>query len=295
MDDFGRSNQTVTLRDGRKLGFADYGPQSGTPVMLFGGASGRFLKPCSDALLEKAGVRLILVERPGYGLSDFQPERTLLDWPDDVAQLADHMELERFAIVAGSQGGPYGAVCGYRLPDRLTSLTLVSALASFDVPGLTEGMAPALAMLPRLARYTPFLLRPMQGATVAFIRRNPEAAVKRIFANLPPGDQAVLQQPELMEAMVRDFPEAYRQGGRGGAHDIYVVCHPWGFRAEDIRATTFVWQGEADPNVPPVMGHYFANAIPGSAATFVPGAGHMLFYTHFEPILQQIVDHAKSL
>ena len=187
------------------------------------------------------------------------------------------MGLARFAVVAGSQGGPYGAVCGYRLPDRLTSLTLVSALAPFDVPGLTEGMAPALAMLPKLARYTPFLLRPMQGATVAFIKRNPEAAVKRIFANLPPGDQAVLQQPELIEAMVHDFPEAYRQGGRGGAHDIYVVCHPWGFRAEDIRTTTFVWQGEADPNVPPVMGHYFANAIPGCAATFVPGAGLCCF------------------
>ena len=177
MDDFDRSNQTVTLRDGRKLGFADYGPQSGTPVMLFGGASGRYLKPCSDEVLEDSGVRLILVERPGYGLSDFQPERTLLDWPDDVAQLADHMELARFAVVAGSTGGPYGAVCGSKLSDRLTSLTLVSALASFDVPGLREGMEPALAMLPKLHRHTPFHLRPLQCASVGFIRRNHHAAV----------------------------------------------------------------------------------------------------------------------
>ena len=290
-----RQDQTIDLLDGRKLGYAEYGPVAGMPVMLFGGASGRYLKPCSDELLEEAGVRLILAERPGYGLSDFQPERTLLDWPDDVAQLADRLELVRFGVVAGSQGGPYGAVCGYRLPDRLTSLTLVSALAPFDVPGLTEGMAPALAMLPKLVRYAPFLLRPMQGATVSFIKRNPEAAVKRIFANLPPGDQAVLQQPELTEAMVRDLPEAYRQGGRGGAHDITVVCHPWGFRPEEIRARTFVWQGEADPNVPPVMGRYFAKAIPNCTATFIPGAGHMLFYTHFGQILQQVVAHGQEL
>lgn len=295
MEDFRRLDQTVTLRDGRKLGFADYGSRSGTPAMLFGGASGRYLKPCSDELLEQAGVRLFVVERPGFGLSDFQPNRTLLNWPDDVAQLADHLGLARFAVVAGSQGGPYGAVCGYKLADRLTSLTLVSALAPFDVPGLTEGMAPALAMLPKLARYAPFLLRPMQSATVAFIRRNPEAAVKRIFANLPPGDQAILQQPALIGAMVRDFPEAYRQGGRGGAHDISVVCHPWGFRAEDIGAKTFVWQGEADPNVPPVMGRYFAKAIPNCTATFVPGAGHMLFYTHFDQILRQLVDALQNV
>jgi pimeloyl-ACP methyl ester carboxylesterase len=142
-------------------------------------------------------------------------------------------------------------------------------------------------MLPKLARYTPFLLRPMQGATVAFIRRNPEAAVERIFKNLPPVDQVVLQKPELIRTFVRDLPEAYRQGGRGAAHDISVVCHPWAFRVEDIRAKTFVWQGEADPNVPPVMGRYFAETIPDCAATFVPGAGHMLFYTHFEQILRE--------
>jgi pimeloyl-ACP methyl ester carboxylesterase len=290
-----RTNQTTTLADGRKLGFAEYGPAQGLPVILFGGASGRYLKPCGDELLDRVNVRLILVERPGYGLSDHQPNRTLLDWPDDVAQLADHLGLARFAVIAGSQGGPYGAACGYRLADRLSSLTLVSALAPFDVPGLTEGMAPALAMLPKLARYAPFMLRPMQGATVAFIRRTPEAAVKRLFANLPPGDQVVLQQPELIQTFVRDFPEAYRQGGRGAAHDIYVVCHPWGFQPAEIRAKTFVWQGEADPNVPVVMGRYFAESIPNCTATFVPGAGHMLFYTHFQAILQQAADYARQL
>lgn len=290
-----RTNQTTTLADGRKLGFAEYGPTDGVAVMLFGGSSGRHLTPCSDELLDRLGVRLILAERPGFGLSDFQPKRTLLDWPDDVAQLADHLGLTRFAVIAGSQGGPYGAACGYKLAERLTSLTLVSALAPFDVPGLTEGMAPALAMLPKLARYAPFLLRPMQGATVALIRRNPEAAVKRLFANLPPGDQTVLQQPELLQTFVGDLPEAYRQGGRGAAHDMVVVCHPWGFRPEDIRAKTFVWQGEADPNVPPVMGRYFAETIPDCVAIFVPGAGHMLFYTHCQAILQQAADYARQL
>lgn len=290
-----RTNQTATLADGRKLGFAEYGPSHGVPVMLFGGSSGRYLKPCGDELLVRLGVRLILAERPGFGLSDFQPKRALLDWPDDVAQLADHLSLTRFAVIAGSQGGPYGAACAYKPADRLSSMTLVSALAPFDVPGLTAGMAPALAMLPTLARYAPFLLRPMQGATVAFIRRNPEAAVRRIFANLPPADQVVLQQQDLIQSFVRDLPEAYRQGGRGAAHDIYVVCHPWGFQPADIRAKTFVWQGEVDPNVPPVMGRYFADTIRDCAATFVPDAGHMLFYTHFPAILQQAVGHAQSL
>ena len=85
MEFLNRQDQTIDLLDGRKLGYAEYGPATGMPVMLFSGAFGRYLKPCNDELLEETGVRPILVERPGYGLADFQPGHTLLDWPDDVA------------------------------------------------------------------------------------------------------------------------------------------------------------------------------------------------------------------
>ena len=38
---------------------------------------------------ERASVRLIGVDRPGIGLSDFKPGRKILDWVDDVIELAD--------------------------------------------------------------------------------------------------------------------------------------------------------------------------------------------------------------
>ena len=44
-----------------------------------------------------------------------QPGRSLLDWPRDVAELADHLGIERFSIVAWSGGGPYGLACGFAL------------------------------------------------------------------------------------------------------------------------------------------------------------------------------------
>ena len=48
MDDFGRSNQTETLRDGRKLGFADYGTQSGTLIVSFYTHSEQILQQIVD-------------------------------------------------------------------------------------------------------------------------------------------------------------------------------------------------------------------------------------------------------
>src|SRR5690349_18581455 len=119
----------VRLPDGRTLAYAEYGEADGYPVPFFHGTPGaRLLRP--RALRPgTAGSRIIAVERPGYGRSDFHSGWGMLDWADDVAALADALGLARFALVAESGGGPYAAACAYRLPTRVTALVLFSSLA----------------------------------------------------------------------------------------------------------------------------------------------------------------------
>jgi pimeloyl-ACP methyl ester carboxylesterase len=249
------------------------------------GAAARLLRP-PDEITAAAGVRLIVLERPGFGLSDPLPSQGLLEWPDDVAALAEGLGLERFALVGGSQAGPYAAACAFRLPKRLTAVALVSALAPFEAPGVMEGMAAPLRMLPALARRAPGLLRWMNRMAAGMARRNPEGFIQRTFGSLPEADQAILRQhPGLRAAMAADAREIFRQGGDGVTQNIRAVCGPWGFRLEDIRVPVVVWQGEADPNVPPAMGRYLARTIPNARAHFVPGAGHFLGFSHWGEIL----------
>lgn len=70
------------------------------------------------------------------GLSDFQPNRRLLDWPQDVLALVDGLNLERFAILAYSLGGPYGMACAFAIPEHLSKVGMVSGAALFTEPGL---------------------------------------------------------------------------------------------------------------------------------------------------------------
>jgi pimeloyl-ACP methyl ester carboxylesterase len=106
------TNNVFRLRDGRALGYAEYGDPGGTPVFFFHGSPGSRLQRHPDAsIASELGTRIITIDRPGYGLSDFQPERTLLDWPADVAQLADALHIERFAAIGLSGGGPYLLAC----------------------------------------------------------------------------------------------------------------------------------------------------------------------------------------
>src|SRR3989338_9991360 len=95
-----RKNQSILLPDGRRLGYAEYGAPDGRPVLFFHGAPGsRHIHADMADVVTRRGIRLIAVERPGYGLSDPQPGRSMLDWPGDVAALTDALGIAKFAII----------------------------------------------------------------------------------------------------------------------------------------------------------------------------------------------------
>src|SRR5438874_7114623 len=97
--------QTIRLRDGRLLAYAEFGDPSGIPLIFcHGWGDSRLTRHPDDTRTAALGVRLITIDRPVFGRSTFQPRRMLLDWPADVVQLADTLELERFALLGHSGG-----------------------------------------------------------------------------------------------------------------------------------------------------------------------------------------------
>jgi pimeloyl-ACP methyl ester carboxylesterase len=113
--------RTIRLRDGRRLGYAEWGDPGGRPLLYFHGWPGsRVEGRLGDEAAKAKGVGMIALDRPGMGLSDYQPRRTLVDWPDDVIQVAAALGLDRFAVLGISGGGPYAAACAWKLSEQLT-------------------------------------------------------------------------------------------------------------------------------------------------------------------------------
>ena len=280
-------DQPFRLADGRALGCAEYGDPNGRPIFIFIGNASRRFYPVDDTLAQSLNARLINVERPGIGLSDPKPDRTLLDWPDDIAGLADALKLDRFAVLGGSAGGPYAAACAYKLPRRVTKLSLVSALAPFNRLGVLSGMTLAYQLIPLAARFYPKALIKMQEQ----IRRNPPKAWQQFHKRLPECDQELVRQygPRYLKpAFMRDImDELYRQGYEGLLLDIILLTRAWGFDPAKIKTPTCLWQGESDRNVPPAMGRYLARRIPNCRAHFLPNEGHLLYLRHWREILAE--------
>ena len=290
-----RDGQTLSLRDGRRLGYREYGKPDGEPGFYFHGHPGSRLEPrFADAAAAEAGVRIIALDRPGYGLSDFQPDRTILDWPRDVEEVADMLGLDRFSVLGSSGGGPYALACAHELPERITRAGLIGGVGPFDAPGATEGMRRQNRVGFRLGARFPALARLIMWSMERQLRRRPERTLDAIAQAMSPADAEIARRPEVRRILAEVITEAFRQGSRGAALDVVLLGRPWGFRLDEIEPAVFLWQGETDVLVPPAMGRYLAALIPDCHATFFPGEGHLLVVDHMSEIARAFAPSAKQ-
>lgn len=284
-----RENQTLQLSDGRELGFAEYGAPDGRPVLFFHGSpSSRLFHHPDENIAISSGARIISIDRPGYGLSSFQPGRTLLDWTNDIGAMADALELNSFAVAGISAGGPYVAACAYKIPSRITNATIISGVGPTDTTPSTKTLYRKRQIAINLARKAPWMLRPLiwwfQNP-----QRNPERYFRKTFEESSLTDQKILSQPEIKSMLISNWLEGTRQGVRGFAWEGVILSHPWGFRLEEIRIPVYILHGDADASIPLSMAKQTAKTIPNCNLKVIPKEGHFLFFKYWEEILCNIL------
>jgi pimeloyl-ACP methyl ester carboxylesterase len=288
--------QRIQLADGRSLGYDERGPGDGKPLFYFHGSpSSRLEAPMylSEELLQSLHIRLIAADRPGMGLSDFQPDRRLLDWQQDVCALADHLKIERFAVLGYSLGGPYSAVCAHGIPERLSRAGIVSGAALFTIPELAANINEGTRRFLNLPREKPLLSRFFLGFMLGLMPRlAPGMFVKNASTFLPEPDRALVSNDvSFQQGFIRMVREAKRQGTRGAHHDSLLTVTEPGFQLQDIRMPIRLWHGEMDQNIPVAMAGYMAEALPSCDARFYPHEGHLsLFKKYAREILQSLME-----
>lgn len=274
----------ITLPDRRKLGYAEYGVPTGRPVMFFHGSPGSsYIHVDMAGIAARRGIRLIAVDRPGYGLSGPKPGRAMLDWPDDIAALADALGLERFAIIGFSGGSPYALACAYKLTDRMMKIALAGTLAPQGAAGVMEGMSPAVSGLYALAQSNPDELR----NTFAAVAPSPAALVAAMSVSASEWDKNIINARH--SEFETEYTQTLRSGVEGVASDFVLASGDWGFPLDGINTETHLWCGTADCNTPPAMTAYISSTLPNSRDFMLPDEGHFALYGHWEEILERLI------
>jgi pimeloyl-ACP methyl ester carboxylesterase len=198
------TEQRVTLKDGRALGFAEYGDPKGEPMLEFHGCpSSRLEARNYDEAGKKLGVRVIGVDRPGFGISTFVKGYRIVDWPADVIEFADALGLNRLSVAGISSGSPYALACARFIPERLHGCSVVSGLPPLTVNGEKIDRKQFLMgeelMMARLANDLPFAARAIFRYFLWQIRKDP-AHVMNGMKGATPRDIELLNHPEMKRA-----------------------------------------------------------------------------------------------
>ena len=232
--------------------------------------------------LQRAGVRLITIDRPGYGRSSPHPGRTLLDWVADYVEWTGLVGLSPCPIVGWSRGGPYTLACAARNPDLVTSVVLAASSASDDVPSEWDG-------LPDEVRDLITQLRSGAPGAVDGIESRCQWFATDWAAIFDPGtgtaDDALLAEPGVLEPLLAQMREAARQGSIGYVEDWIADALPWGFSPSEVAHDVHVWWGDDDQLVARDCADYLAGAISGSTLTVLANEGHMFPIRHWGEML----------
>ena len=237
------------------------------------------------------------MDRPGMGLSTFQPNRKILDWPDDVIKLADHLELNSFRVMGSSGGGPYALACAYTLPqDRLHGVGIVAGVGPWQAS--TKGMLLIGRIMWNLWAWAPWTFKAIYEKSWVKVAQDPDPDKMnqmwgKAMEKMRGKDRKLFENETVRKCTVEALRAAFVQGVDGAAHEAKLITIPWGFKLEDVKYKGVkLWYGDEDTNTPLRTGRYMAQRLPGSKLKVYPGETHYMTasYERGEEILKEMMD-----
>jgi pimeloyl-ACP methyl ester carboxylesterase len=275
------ADEVLRLADGRLLAWTEWGDPRGSPLVFLHPCPGSRMFCPDEQTTTAQGIRLIAVDRPGYGGSDPVADPTLTGFATDLERLADHLWLGQFPLVGWSGGGSYAAACAARLGERVSGLVLVATPARRDE---APWLSPAAADLRRLAIDDPQRALAAVAARRAELAADPDRAGERWAS---PSDTAVRRRPGVEHALRVMWEEGLRAGLHGLAADVVAGLRPWDFAPTQVLTPAVLFYGDDDPVVSLPEARWWEQALPDAHLRVMQG-GHLLPVMAWAEILNAI-------
>lgn len=278
----------IKLRDGRILSYREYGDLSGKPLLsCHGGLVSGLDIAWADKAAKKAGVRIISPDRPGVGGSSFQKNRQLSDWPKDVEQLLDHLEIKTCVVMGWSMGGQYALACGYAFSGRVSKILIVAGCLDLSLRKTFVELNPMDRKFSRMSHKIPLFARLVYRSMWVVARFLPKTWQHYSIKSLTSTDKKI-----ILEEPIENFVDPMVQAlgyPKGMVQEYEVFIRSWGFDLEDIVIPVAVWQGSEDTLVPAAWVVKMQKNLPHAKLRLVQGAGHFVAHTEITSLLKEVI------
>ena len=291
-DHMEEEGQTITLPDGRELGYLSIG--MGKPVFYFHGllVGSRLDVLNLKTVANHLNLQIIGVDRPGFGLSTFKEKPKMSDFAADIQFLADHLKLDKFSIMGVSGGGHYAITCAALFPERLVKVLVIMG---FALPLDVSDMRREVQMLYK------FMTNPLIGTmllekvreNMVEVVKDPERFLRSDMGRSILGELGEVQLSDVSRSRLsvgqRSLEEFYRQGDasiKALIHEVKLMKRGWEVDLSTIPSGLVqIYHSTADPGNPVSNAYRNAEALPKAQLEIVEGKIHLLALQNLEEIL----------
>lgn len=266
------------------------GDPAGRPVVLVHGTpDSRLARHPDPSIVAALGIRLIAVDRPGFGHTAADPAATPGSFAADLAAVLDHLSVDTADLVAWSAGTIWALGAAAATPARFRSVTAVGGLVPFEAfedPAVRAGAGDTrVGMIDTAAELGAAEAAAMIAPLLVPDPATPQTALEH---RAEAGDAALSAVPGADVAMAAACCDAIRCGVDGLIRDVTVQFEPSGIDFARIDLPARLITGAHDAVCPPVFAHWYARRLPAGVAEIVPDAGHGLLLTHWRELLSTI-------
>ncbi len=282
-------DELVSVPGGPDVLLRHYGDPQGLPLLMLHGTPGsRFKFSMTHAIAKDLALHVIAPDRWAYGGTAAPPIPTLNNFARWIADAMTSMGHRTFAVSGISGGGPYATAVAAHSPHRVTALALISpvglvadATAAGEVDLFHRFCFRTLAESPRT-------VAAIFGAYEATVRHAPALAARLTVMRAPAPDQAIMNDPNTRNRLLRTFTEGLRTTANGPAIDLALFREIAQLDLSRATMPAHVWIGTRDANVPVTAAKRLAAKLPNAELTVMQGEGHLWAALHYDIILHWV-------
>lgn len=288
-------------RDGRRVGWAEWGPVDGVPVVLCTGAGMTSSMGLAGDDVRDAGVRLLCVDRAGLGRSEPHPDKTFASYAADVAAVLASLGIAEAPVTMGPPAAPdpralrapvIGLSQGAPFAVALAAAGHANAVAI--VSGQDELAHPAMrGLLPTsLSQLIDDIEADVAGFEASFAARVDADGLWALILGMSSArDRAVYEQPAFAAAYRATLRDGFAQGPHGYVRDLTLAMRRWPAPPESIDVPVSLWYGRLDesPVHSPDFGATLAKRFPRATRHVLPDEGGALLWTRGADILRMLL------
>ena len=281
---------SLSLPDRRVLSWYEYGDPHGRPVLTLDNL-GAALPDHSyfDGWYREKGLRMIMIVRPGYGISTYKADMEFRDFGPDILALCEHLGLHRPPMAAYCGGGPYALCAAALYPDIFDRLGLLASTVPIEHFELDK-LDPLHNMFLRLFRRDPRLFVLVGRLGIRGVQKAPEKFFAMIAKGLCDRDKAVLDNPDLLQRTIKSMRRSHFQGARIMIDEYLRMQHPWQVDLSKITMPVMQWHGEDDRIISIGSARGLAGDLPGVRFRSFPGLGRFMVYQVWKEFLTELLE-----